>query len=378
MRWSGPPRDVARLGLARALAWALWIGGWLVLGQLGTWAMPLWLGGMAPLSVWLAGVAMGLGIGRGVVLAGRTVRWVLLAAVCSTAAGLAWAGAGGGAPAALSTAAGWSVMCVMASRAVRLLRHPGVATPMVLPAALGAATAWLAWGDPVSSSGIAGAAGVLGVGALLAALLPACRRDAGCAAGMLGLGASGNPAPAGWITACAAATMVPMMASLAGMADTCATAGLASAAAVAGAHLVAMFLPALALQAAGRTLRAAAWLVLPMGAGVGLWALLPGAAGWLALSLCHAMAWSLVWATPRVRAASRPPGRWTLLWPAAAVTGLGLAQAQFGPLAAGVWLLVLGGLTVGAGGLAWGTRRHRAPWQRPRATACGSASAPVR
>lgn len=387
MRWSGLRPETARLWMARALAWALWIGGWLALGALGAWAMPLWLGGLAPLALWLAGIGLCLQAGRRVVLSGRAVRRVLLVAATGTACCLAWAGEGGGPPAALGAAAAWGVLCVMASRAVRLLRQPGAAAaPMALPAALGAAAAWAvwaAWGE-ATPAGAVGAVGVMLAGSVLAVVVPARGCGPGCSAGLLGLGAAADPAPSGWVAACAGATMLPMMASLTAMASTCAAAGLASAAAVGGAHLVAMFAPALVLQALGRALRAPGWLVLPMAAGVVLWALLPGATGWLALSLSHAMAWSLVWALPRTHAATARR-TWPALWPAAAVALLGVAESRIGPLAAGGWLLMLGVLAVGAGALAWAGTYHRPPCTTARTTsrttsrttACETASSPT-
>lgn len=337
-----------RLGTARALAWALWLGGWLVLGALGTWATPLWLGGLLPVAVWLAGIVLGLHVGRHRVLPGATVRALLIAAAVLAAGSLAWAGSGGGVPAALGAALGWSALCVTAARVVRLARRAEGTAPMAWPAALGAAAAWWCWGD-ATVPGLAEVLGVVLLAGGAACLVPAGACGTGCHGGLPGLGLAANPAPAGWISACVAATMLPMMASLPGMADTCAAAGLATPAAVVGVHLAAMFLPALALQALGRQLRATGWLVLPVAAGLALWAVLPGAAGWLALSLCLAMAWSLLWVRPHGVEGAPGGARPALGGPVVAVVLLGLAQARLGAWAAGGWLLGLGVLAVLAG-----------------------------
>ena len=51
-----------RLWLARAIAWALLLGGWLVLGTLGRQHLPQAAGGQAPVALWLTTVGGALAL----------------------------------------------------------------------------------------------------------------------------------------------------------------------------------------------------------------------------------------------------------------------------------------------------------------------------
>ena len=68
-----------RLTLARTLVWALMIGGWLSLEALGRQVLPLWLGGMVPIAIWLAGCGLMIHRARDLRLSGtawRSTLWV--------------------------------------------------------------------------------------------------------------------------------------------------------------------------------------------------------------------------------------------------------------------------------------------------------------
>jgi hypothetical protein len=160
-----------------------------------------------------------------------------------------------------------------------------------------------------------------------------------------------------WPQAAAALSMLPMMLSLAVMADWCANLpGLRGGASLLTAlHLAAMLGPALVL-----TLWAAIWppgrladptVTLATGtllaAGGGALLVWPGLAGLMAASLLQGMAWSLGWAASLHRPGTAPapasaggtnPAPLAAAWRAAALTAaavlaLGLAIDQHGPAA---------------------------------------------
>ena len=325
-----------RLWLARAIAWALLLGGWLVLGTLGRQYLPQVAGGQVPVALWLAT------LGGALALAGRwrwsapALRRVLLATGFAAAAALALRGRS---PAALlCAAAAWAMLLVSASFAVRSLRglQHGPPPAPIGPALAGACLAWAVAGDlgPLRQ-GIVPVVLALGLAALSLALLllspapdatPAssstdvaagARQDVACGRRSGGFG--GCPAglfgcalpllqpgrwrdPGAWPQAAAALAMLPMMASLPAMADWCgdlrwpATAGTAL-------HLGAMVLPAALLKGCRIPLPGLQrWvaLLLALG-GAALW--WPGLSGLMAASLLHGLAWSVAWAAtlaPRV------------------------------------------------------------------------------
>ncbi|MBL8351080.1 MAG: hypothetical protein JNL87_12305 [Burkholderiaceae bacterium] len=384
-----------RLALARSLAWALLFGGWLVLGALGRQQLPLAAGGLLPVALWLAalGAALALASRRSwsPTALRRTLSGAALAAVL--AAAVAGSALAGPAPAIglLALAVAWAALLVAASLAVRLLRHGATRRPPppALPALAGAALAWAWAGEPAgwsaqwlatpSRHGVA----VAGVALALLLLLPrraspvsACRAGLfDCALALAPLQAWRRPAL--WPQATAALAMLPMMATLALMADWCGAAGFSPLASTA-AHLAAMLAPALLLRAWGATGRVpisdtmaaavtAALLVLG-----GLALARPGIDGLMSAGLLHGLAWGLAWSTvgawpqapaegtcasgpPRagpgraVSAAARPA-----FCAAAMVLALGAAIAQWGLAAlAGVHAVLA---TLGAAGalaLAW-------------------------
>ena len=325
-----------RLWLARAIAWALLLGGWLVLGTLGRQYLPQVAGGQVPVALWLATA------GGAQALVGRwrwsapALRSVLLVTGIAAATALALRGR---TPAGvLCAAAAWALLLVAVSLAVRSLRRlqHGLPPAPIGPALAGACLAWAVAGDlGLLRHAVAPVVLALGLAALaLAWLLPCPAADATPAStstdvaedvgqddacGRRGGGFGGCPAglfgcalpllqpgrwrhPVAWPQAAAALTMLPMMASLPAMDDWCgdlrwpATAGTAL-------HLGVMVLPAALLQGCRIPLQGLQrWVALLLalgGAALG-W---PGLSGLMAASLLHGLAWSVASAAtlaPRV------------------------------------------------------------------------------
>lgn len=380
-----------RLWLARALAWSLLMGGWLALGALGRQHLPQVAGGLMPLALWLLAIGLGLawaGSGRQTVSA-PALRCTLLIAATATAGALLGVADEVPGPSAASwlllAAGGWAALLLAASWAVRALRQRQRQSPPspVLPAIAGALLAWAWAGDHAAlrPSPVILAAALLAAALGLAALLP--RALAGLTACRAGLFDCSLPLLTArrwrhlqdWPQAAAALSMLPMMVSLAQMADWCAALpGLGGGAATLSLlHLAAMLGPALVLamlrtlvpalrwpvrvpvrvpvKRPGQTLALAAGMLLAAG-GLALLAW-PGLAGLMVASLLHGMAWSLAWAgslrsTEANPAAAAPPGHarkpagarkstTAAWWPAAltttAVLALGLAIDQHGPAA---------------------------------------------
>lgn len=333
-----------RLAVARTLAWALLIGGWLVLGELGRVQLPLWAGGLAPVALWLGVAGCALRFGRSVLLSGRRLREVIAIASLVTAAALAWAALGGGAVAALSAAAGWGVLLVAASRAVRMMRSGSRRLPPpAVPAAAGAALAWIMAGDPAVLSGFGPALGLAASSAMWVALLPSGAADRGCRAGLFDcalpvLAGLQWREPSAWAAQAARWAMLPMMASLAAMTPWCGEAWGLTPAHVGGLHLCAMLLPPVALHFLRVELKRGAWSALAMVAGLACACWLPGLQGLMAASMCHSLAWGLTWyartcgpSTPCTVASE--PGWGGAVLPACCVWLLGLAIADSGPWA---------------------------------------------
>jgi hypothetical protein len=307
---NSPAPAAVRLWMARTLAWALLLSGWLVLGALGRQYLPGWAAGQWAPALWLAVI--------GLLLAGvarrspalRTLRFVLPVAGGAAALALAAAGRGGGAGAIAAAAVAWAGLLVAASLGVRALRQVQPRRPAapLLPALLGALAAWVLAGDVVALPGradrVAGA--LAGAALLLAALLPArAVLKQGCRSGLFDcslplLTARGWRDTARWPLQAAALAMLPMMATLPLLAEWCAGPGRSPAAMVL-LHLAAMVLPALGAQAWLRRagpLQQAGVVGALLVAGALAPAAWPGVDGLMAGALLQAAAWSLAWAGP--------------------------------------------------------------------------------
>ncbi len=346
-----------RLAVARALAWAMLFGGWLELGALGRWAMPLWVEGLGPVALWLASAGAALQLGRPLLLSGLRLRAIVVVTGLITAAGLHGAAHGGGAIAVCIASLAWGVLLVAASRAVRMMRPFAQRPPSpVLPAAAGAAVAWALAGDLAGVPTPAMVSSVIIACLGLSMLLPRGAAARGCRTGLfdcaLSMG-SGSlwRTTAGWALGGARWTMLPMMASLTLMTDWCAAGGNQRPSQIVGLHLAAMLLPPLLLHLFRTPLRSPSWVALPMATGLVLFQGMPGAQGWMAVSICHAAAWGLAWSTQLSRAAGpcQPvlkTGWMAVLAPAGVVYVLGAALADLGPQALGFVHLGLGSLSV--------------------------------
>jgi hypothetical protein len=359
-----------RMALARTLAWALLLGGWLVLGALGRLVLPGWAGGQWAAALWLAAIGALLAWWGQRPPAVRGLRWRLLAAAGTAALALAAVDRGAGALGVALLAVAWAGLLVAASLCVRALRHarPVRAAAPLWPALMGAALAWAAAGDALALRADAGllTAALLLVAVLLVWLLPAhAALKRGCRSALFDCSL---PLLAPWVwrdaaqwpLQAAALAMLPMMAMLPLMGEWCAGPG-RTPAAVALLHLAAMVLPALALQAVlrrmgPRALRAA--VVALLAAGSAVVAMQPGVQGLMSASLLHAAAWGLAWAGPMLArdagaAASPTPLPGPAAAPlvqaglaAAAVLALGAAADAMGPDALLAVHLALGGVAV--------------------------------
>lgn len=368
-----------RLALARCTAWALLIGGWLALGALGRQHAAQAAAGLAPVALWLAALGLCLSLAARRVWSPAALRCALAGAGLATAAGgAALAGPAPGLGLGVLVV-GWSLLLVAVSLAVRLLRR-GMARPPTpaLPALSGTALAWAWAGDAARWLAAPASQGLLLAGAavLLALLLP--RRAAAvsaCRSGLFDCALALAPLatwrrPGAWPQAAAALAMLPMMATLAAMADWCGSGP--SALGSSAAHLGAMLLPALlcrawgacgpAFVAPGKVAAVTAALLVAGGLALA-W---PGLNGLMAAGLLQGLAWGCAWAArlsapadpyparraPQDRAATTTAGPAGTA--AALVLGLGVALAQWGPAALAAVhaaLAVLGGL--GGLALAW-------------------------
>lgn len=298
-----------RLALVRTLAWALLIGGWLVLGALGRQHLPLLAGGQAPVALWLVTMAGGLALLKDRRLSMPTLRMALAGAGGVAAAALLAlnhrSGPAGGW--VLLAAGAWGVLLLGASFCVQALRRAGTQRPPApfSAAVAGAALSWAVAGDlvAVSRSADGVALAVLVAALVAAALVPhgvkavsACRAGLfDCALHLPGWRPWRDPAQ--WPRLAAALVMLPMMAALSRMSEWCgADDGMAlSAPATVALHLGAMLLPAWGLPASvpPKWLRTGVALaMLASGLVLLLW---PGLAGLMAASLWQAVAWSLAW-----------------------------------------------------------------------------------
>ncbi len=297
------PRESASAA-AMALAWALFVGAWLVLGTLGHSTSPLWFSGLVPVAAWLA-IAGGI---SAFARKGAPSRTAVTAAALLTVVGVACCVRWGSGFAALVAAGGWGVLSCAASRRAGAGR----------------------WAEFAPGC----------------ALLPGSLVDP-----MLG------PAFG------ARCTMLPMMAGMAVASDWCAGISVSAGQGVA-LHLAAMLAPALLL----RGLRSPLWIAACMGAGLLALPLLPGVRGWMAMLLLQALAWGIAWSqalhaapAPVSRRATRDRvSAWLALVPPASVLGLGLAIGAFGLEGLVAVHVALGALSL-AGAAGWivaGTWRH--------------------
>jgi hypothetical protein len=332
-----------RLPVARSAAWALLVGGWLALGELGRSHWPLWADGLGALALWLAAVGGALAVTRGRRRTTAAMRWQLPLAGLLCAGPLLVLVAGGPRWVLALLAPAWGAALVAASHAVRLLRaarpDPARPAPPFGPALAGAALAWA-----VAGSGMALATMLLLVPVGLALLLPSHAAAGACRAGLFdcALPLADAPPwrdPAAWPAWAARSAMLPMMAALAGMSAWCSAVGW-PAPAMTAAHLAAMLLPPWLLRHRVPGRIDAAVMLLALAAGLLAVLARPGLDGLMAASLCHAVAWGLAWRLALACPAAPRPATAAVWRPALAVLLLGVALAATGPVA----LMVLHGL----------------------------------
>ena len=363
-----------RLQAARALAWALLLGGWIGLASLAQAQAATPLIGFALLAVWLLALGAGADIVGRLALSSGLLRALLIAA----AALAAWALHAGGLAVALIA---WAFVVALASAAVRACRQalgPGRTRPPVMAAAIGALLAWAWVGDIGDLQALAPRlTGLVAVASLLlTALLPQRRAKAGaCRAGLFDCSlpswsCAAWREPGQWPLLLSSLVMLPMMCSLPLMVGLCRS-DAASAQTVLALHFAAMFGPALWVarspkaQAAAPTLCAA---LLALGGLILLAA--PGLAAWWGLALTHGGAWSVAWAAQLTSRSAEKTA------PASALRGaacnamfalvLGLGVASQGLQALSTWHLTLGLLGAMSGAALWSNRRHAPRHPSPR------------
>jgi hypothetical protein len=336
-----------RLAAARMLAWALWLTGWLVIGEFGHEHTALWAGGLAPVAGWL--LAIGALLSWTQPLPARALAAALLLGAATAAAGLLNAQA-------LPLLAGWALLVVAASRVVRGLRRGREAGSPLGPALGGALLAWALAGNLETLNPWAIALALPVVAALLVVLLPRGAAPApGCRGGLFDCAL---PVAAlapwrerqRWPQQAALLAMLPMMAALPAMADWCTASG-ASPRTTTAVHLGVMLLPPALLQwplrrATPARLNTTIALLLVAG-GLAL-LLQPGLPGLALAALLHGAAWGLAWGGPLAagtRHANGPTPFRAALAVAALLLVLGLALHEGGPAALAVahGLVALGG-----------------------------------
>ena len=377
-----PMNPRVALWLARAAAWSLLIGGWLVFGALGLFWAPRAEWAFAPLALWMAGIGLVLRASRSLAFTPASGAAALLASAAG-GVGALWASMHGGAWAALLVAAPCvSVLLVTASRTVRSLRpgaadRPGrtsgcapeeapVGAPAPAdrgdspagPALAGALAVALLFSDPANPQAVAAAAVVLLLAA--AGLLAVLPRLSGARGRRPGTGLSSEagcrpalfdcslPGPALWRGAGAARfAMLPMMSSLSWTLAWC-QGTLMPPQGMLALHLAAMFLPAFLIQrlatrgnGSAALGTAAAWLM--VAGALALFDADPLRA-LLWASLLQGAAWSLAWLALLAPAGHRPTplaaqrtsprsassGLASALLNAALVAALGAALGRFG------------------------------------------------
>lgn len=333
----------ARQAVACALAWALFVGGWLVLGTLGRMVLPQWAGGLGLVALWLAAAGALLYIGRPA--SHLNAHWRLLVGITGPGAAfmLAWASNGGGAAPALFASVLWGALLAAASRVVGMMRtNTREPPPPFASAAAGAALAWAIAADSVAWPAIGTSIGLAIAATVLVGLSPRGNGPLGGTTGLFGcaLPLIGRPwrDPSGWAFSCARWSMVPMMASLAVMTEWCTAAASTTPSQVIGAHLAAMLVPPLLLHLSGAAPRNHAWIAALMASGLAFAGWAPGLQGVMGASLLHSLAWGLAWFilvthSPQECTAKARSGLCAVVAPACAVYLLGLALAGMGPMA---------------------------------------------
>lgn len=334
---------MARLALARTLAWALLMAGWFGLTQLAERHAAGPMPGFALVAGWL----LALGVAASAMARFRAraghLRLLVLGAALLAAAGLRGTAQGAGMAALWPTMLAWALLVALASGTVRALRQDILrrAAAPVLPAALGATLAALVVGESLEPLRLA--ALLIGAAVVLAWLVPSGGMAAarpGCRAGLFDCALPAWPRgawqePARWPMLLATLAMLPMMVALPQMLALCSTEGLAPPVVLA-VHLLAMFGPALLWpKRAPQHWRALACALLLMVGGMIGWWQPPQAALWAMLA--QGAAWSLAWSAQLADAGTRAAAR-SAPWRAALghatfALGLGLAVALAGPRA---------------------------------------------
>lgn len=353
-----------RLHLARTLAWALLLAGWVGLGSLSLVLTPSHTVAFALVALWL------LALGGIAELLRRwpqprwALRCLLLMAGASAAGAMVGALHGHGWGVLSMAWLAWAGVVALASAVVRSCRQAcsQAAGPPVAAAAAGALLVWWWVGDladlptllPRLAAGLAGAACLLGM------IWPRQGVPGGpCRAGLFDCSLptwslAQWRQPQAWPLALAALVMLPTMCSLPLMLALCSSASV-SAQTVLGVHFAAMFLPALwGVRRPLELLRVAPTACAALLAGgAALLLLAPGAVGWWAIAVAHGMAWSLAWAAQLnlrgPQAAAHTPVLFSAALNAGLVLALGWGLDSTGLLALSAWHAALGL----AGALAW-------------------------
>lgn len=295
--------------LARACAWALLVAGWVGIGALALRLAPDTRSGFGLVALWLLALGAAATLPRALPPWPRLRVPALVLAAGGIGAAMAAAPRGGGLGLLVAALLGWALLTALASGVVRVLRQrqPALPRPPVASAAIGAAAAALALGDPsdVAALSLRLALFALAVAALLALLqwrVAAGGARPGCRAGLFDCSLPAWPAgawsdPWQWPTLLAGLAMLPMMAELPLMASWCRADGV-SAQALVALHLAAMFGPVwlldttLARWPLRRLAQACAAL---LGAGAAIVLLAPAPWDWLGLAAAQGMAWGLAW-----------------------------------------------------------------------------------
>ena len=352
----GDRLPLLRLQAARAIAWALLLGGWVGLGSLAQALAASPASAFAMLALWLLSLgAFATLIGQ-VTLPPAVLRALLVVSAALLARAAPAALHGGGLMAVLPAVLGAALLVALASAAVRACRQAlrVRAGPPVASAAVGALLAWLCLGDLTDVHGLVLrlATGAVIACAALALLLP--RRSGVAGACRAGLFDCSMPAwsaaewrvPAARPAMVAQLAMLPMMCGLPWMVSLCRSEAVPPQVVV-GVHLAAMFMPALlALRwpTLQRHLPASSALLLALGA-LALLAL-PGGSAWWALAAAHGSAWSLAWAERLQNRTARRHGAASAFGGAALngalVLCLGAAMAFGGLQTLAIWHLALG------------------------------------